>query len=250
MPEVGVAEQAGHGPDGVIRPSEDVVVTLPEAVILLDGATSPDPGRAGGPYAIALAAQLAGRLTAAAEVDLADHLAGAIRAVARHHGHTPGQSPSSTVALVRWDESGVEALVLGDSPVVAFHPDGSHTVVADHRLRDLRPLSGAQADELRNRDGGFWVAEALPAAARQAVRARWPRAEVTDVLLASDGVSCGVDDYGILTWPDALAMTRAGGTFAVLDAVRAAEDSDAGRTRWPRTKHHDDQSLAWIDFRA
>ena len=246
MPEVGVAEQAGVGVDGRARPSEDVVVVLPSAVILLDGATSAE--QPGGPYAVALAAQLAGRLTAAPEIDLADHLAGAIRAVARHHGYAPGAAPSSTVALARWDESVVEVLVLADSPVVAFHPDGSHTVVADNRLRDLRPIPRGRIGEYRNREGGFWVAEALPAAARQAVRRQWGVDEVTDLVVASDGVACGVDDYGVLTWPSVLDIAREAGPFAVLDAVRAAEDSDPHGVRWPRGKRHDDQALVWVDF--
>jgi hypothetical protein len=248
MPEVGVAEQAGVDAAGRMRPSEDVVVVLPSAVILLDGATSADwPA---GPYAIALAAQLAGRLTAAPEVSLVDHLSGAIRAVARHHGHTPGASPSSTVAIARWDDSTVEVLVLADSPVVVFHPGGEHTVVADTRLRDLRPIPAERVAALRNSEDGFWVAEALPSAAGRAVVRSWPRAEVTDLLVASDGVSCGVDEYGVLTWPSALDMVGTAGPFAVLDAVRAAEESDPDGERWPRGKRHDDQALAWVDFSA
>lgn len=241
-----MAEQAGVGPDGQARPSEDVVVVLPDAVVLLDGATSAT--HPPGPYVVALAAQLAGRLTAAPEIGLVEHLAGAIRAVARHHGHTPGASPSSTVAIARWDESTVEALVLGDSPVAAFHPDGTHTVVTDPRLRDLRPIPEGGVDALRNRDDGFWVAEALPAAARMAVHRGWTRAQVTDLLITSDGVSCGIDDYGVLTWPSAVDLARTAGPYAVLDAVRTAEDTDPHGLRWPRGKRHDDQALAWVDF--
>ncbi|GAA4421706.1 protein phosphatase 2C domain-containing protein [Actinokineospora soli] len=242
-----MAEQAGVGADGRARPSEDVVVVLPSAVVLLDGATSVE--HPAGPYAVALAAQLAGRLPAAPEIDLAEHLAGAIRAVARHHGHTPGASPSSTVAIARWDESTVDVLVLADSPVVAFHPDGSHTVVADHRLRDLRPIPPGRIGEYRNKEGGFWVAEAVPAAARHAVQRSWPIGEVTDLLVVSDGVACGVDEYGVLTWQSAVDLVRARGPFAVLDVVRSAEESDPHGLRWPRGKRHDDQALAWVDFR-
>lgn len=271
MPQVEVAEQAGVGLDGAERPSEDVVFVLPGAVLLLDGATStrPEPPT-GGDYALALAAQLAGRLTAAPELDLADLLAGAIRAVARHHGLTPGDSPSSTVAVVRWDESTVEGLVLADSPVVVFGAGGCE-VLADERLRALprggyrdRLGSGAgygpehvaavrasaeRVSALRNREGGFWVAEAVPAAARHAVRGRWPRAEVAAVLMASDGVSCGVDDYGLFPdWSAVRELAGAKGPRAVLDAVRAAEADDPDGARWPRAKVHDDQALVHIDF--
>ncbi|MGW5050954.1 protein phosphatase 2C domain-containing protein [Actinokineospora sp. NPDC004072] len=246
MPQVEVAEQAGVGADGRARPSEDVVVVLPSAVILLDGATSTT--HPGGPYAVALAAQLAGRLVAAPEVGLVEHLAGAIRAVARHHGYTPGDSPSSTVAIARWDSSSVEVLVLADSPVVVFHPDGRHTVVSDDRLRRLRPIAPERVGELRNREGGFWVAEAVPAAAREAVVGRWALSEVSDVVLASDGVSCGVDDYGVLDWGGVLEMARRGGLYSVLDVVRGAEEGDPDLVRWPRGKVHDDQALVWVNF--
>ncbi|HVK24925.1 MAG TPA: hypothetical protein VM677_26500 [Actinokineospora sp.] len=270
MPEFGIAEAPGMGLDGRERPSEDVVVALPDAAIVLDGASTLRTDLpSGGEYARELAAQLAGRLTAAPELDLVGHLAGAIRSVARHNGFTPGESPSSTVSIVRWDESTVEALVLCDSPVAAFLADAVE-VVADDRLRDLPRgpyrerlargegygpghyealrSSGDRFDRWRNVDGGFWVAEAVPAAARQAVRASWPRADVRSVLMATDGVSCGVDDYGIFTWESMRELAASAGPQAVLDAVRAAEKSDPDGSRWPRVKRHDDQALVYLDF--
>ncbi len=275
VPVVEVAERPGVGPDGRPRPSEDVVTVLPGAVVLLDGATTLRPGLAsGGWYASLLAGQLAGRLTGYPSMDLADLLAAAIRAVARDHDLVPGESPSSTVALVRWNAEVVEGLVLADSPVVVFTEDGAD-VLADDRIARLprrgpgyrgRLREGAGYDEshlvalrtsaasvgrLRNTEGGFWVAEADPDAAYEARRATWPRASVRQVLLASDGVSCGVDDYGIFPgWPAVLALAAERGADAVLDAVRRAEEADPDGTRWPRPKPHDDQALAVVDFTA
>ncbi len=264
-----MAEAPGLGLDGLPRPSEDVVVVLPEAVILLDGATSMRPDLpSGGAYANELAAQLAGRLTTAPELDLADLLAGAIRSVARGNGFTPGESPASTVAIVRWNAAEVEALVLADSPVVAFRPEPE--VVADLRLRNVPRgsyrdrlrggggystehlaalrASARKTSALRNQEGGYWVAEAVPAAAYHGIRASWPRESVSAVLMASDGVSCGVDDYGLFGWPEALALATSEGPRAVLEAVRAAERSDPDGARWPRPKPYDDQALALITF--
>ncbi len=262
-----MAEAAGVGLGGDARPSEDVVLVLPDAVVLLDGATSMrDDLPSGGAYAAELGAQVAARLSAAPELDLADLLAGAIRSVARGNGFTPGESPSSTVSIVRWNAAEVEALVLADSPVVAFLPEPD--VVEDQRLRmvprgsyrdRLKGGGGYSADHvaavrasarktaaLRNQEGGYWVAEAVPAAARHAVRRSWPRDTVHHILMASDGVSCGVDDYGVLTWSGVLTLARSKGPQAVLDAVRAAEESDPDGTRWPRPKPHDDQALVLI----
>ncbi|MBM7770549.1 hypothetical protein JOD54_000753 [Actinokineospora baliensis] len=269
MPKIAVAEAAGVGLGGEERPSEDVVLVVPEAVLLLDGATSMrDDLPSGGHYAGELAAQLAARLTAAPELDLADLLAGAIRSVARGNGYTPGDSPSSTVAIVRWDADVVEALVLADSPIVAFVPEPD--VVEDRRLRHvprgsyrdrLRGGGGYSADHvaavrasarktsaLRNQEGGYWVAEAVPAAARQAIRRSWPREAVRSVVMASDGVSCGVDDYGLFGWPEVLDLINEAGPMSVLDAVRDAELGDPQGTRWPRPKLHDDQALVAITF--
>lgn len=274
MPRVEVAEQPGVGLDGAQRPSEDVVIVLPNAVIVLDGATTLRRELpSGGWYAAELAGALAGRLSAAPDADLADLLAASIRALARQSGLIPGAAPSSTVAVLRWNDRLLEALVLGDTPVVAFG-NGGPQVLADNRLasiprcgdggyrarlRDgggygehhLEALrsSGSALDSWRNRDGGFWVAEADPDAAYEARRARWPLADVRAVLIATDGVSCGVDDYQIFPdWTAVLDLAVSRGAPAVLDMVRDAERSDPDGTRWPRPKPHDDQALVLLDF--
>ncbi|MGI6870438.1 hypothetical protein [Amycolatopsis sp. 3B14] len=242
-----VAERPGVGLDGRPRPTEDRVVVLDRAVAVLDGATSADPEQpSGGWYAERLAAQLERELPG----DLRPALARAIATVAREHGLRPGSSPSSTVAMLRWDDDRVDALVLADSPIVAFGQ--SADVLADDRLTTLRRAGRLRTQQavraLRNRPGGFWVAEADPSAADHALTRSWPRAALDAVLLATDGVSCGVDEYGLFTWPEALRLARARGVDAVLDSVRAAEDGDPDGTRWPRAKRHDDQALVLVEF--
>lgn len=273
MPRIEIAERDGVGLDGAERPSEDRVVVLPNAVVLLDGATALRPNSySGGWYAEQLSLEIAGRLRDVPTADLTALLADSIDAVAGQYGLVPGDSPSSTVAMLRWDESSVDALVLADSPIIARCADGSIRRLTDDRLAEmprgggyrerLRTGGGWGADHLtalregaaqvgvwRNRDGGFWVAEADPAAAHQAVRARWPRAELDVVLLASDGVSCGVDDYGVFPdWSAVFELVTDRGPVAALDAVRAAERGDPDGARWPRAKPHDDQSLVLVRF--
>ncbi len=254
MPEIVLAERAGVGADGADRPTEDHVVVLDSAVLLLDGATAPRPDLpAGGWYADLLARRLAEGLRAAPDADLAGTLADAIADVAGDHGLEPRHSPSSTVAMLRWQDERVDALVLADSPIVAFGGFGLD-VVSDDRLATLRDegklQTGADVRRRRNAEDGFWVAEADPAAAAHALRRSWPRAEVGAVLLASDGVSIGVDEYELFGWPEVLAMTKAAGPDAVLDAVRTAEKLDPDGERWPRAKRHDDQALVMVDFAA
>lgn len=273
-PRIEVAERPGLGLDGAVRPSEDVVVVLPNAVVLLDGATTLDPALpSGGWYASRLAGELSGRLVGYPDADVADLLAAAIKSVARDHGLIPGESPSSTVAVLRWNDRVVEGLVLADSPIVAFTADGPAPLV-DNRLASMprgagyrdRLAAGAGYDDdhlvalrdaatsmsrRRNTDDGFWVAEADPDAAHYAERATWPRAGLTTVLMASDGVSCGVDTYRVFPdWTAVRDLAAERGPEAVLDRVRAAENDDPHGTRWPRAKPHDDQALVVVDFTA
>ena len=274
MPRIEVAERPGVGLDGVVRPSEDVVAVLPNAVVLLDGATSLDPALpTGGWYASRLAGELSGRLVGYPDADLADLLAAAIKALARENGLVPGDSPSSTVALLRWNDTTVEGLVLADSPIIAFTDQGPVPLI-DSRLASL-PRGSGYRDRLaagagygedhlvalrtaatsmsrrRNTEDGFWVAEADPDAAHYAERASWPRNSLATVLMASDGVSCGVDTYGVFPdWAAVRDLAATKGPEAVLDQVRAAEYDDPDGTRWPRPKPHDDQALVVLDFQT
>jgi hypothetical protein len=270
-PSVEVAESAGVGIDGLDRPTEDRVIQLPHAVIVADGATSLRAGElSGGWYAERLCAALSGQLTERPDGDLRELLADAITAVVAEHGLVPGSAPSSTVAVLRWRAETVDALVLADSPVVVFTDQGAH-LLADDRLAGLvRPggyrvrlregggygpgheaalrESGAGARRLRNVEGGFWVAEADPAAAARARVATWPRDRVRTALLATDGVSCGVDDYHLFDWPQVLAHAMDTGPVTVLTMVHAAEIADPDGVRWPRPKRHDDKTLVLVRF--
>ena len=244
---------------------------LDNAVVVLDGATNLTPGApSGGWYAGVLADELARLLAAEPEKDLGDVLADGIRGVAAAHGLVPGASPSSTVAMARWTSDRVDALVLADSPVAAFGSGGVR-VLADERLRRLPRSRHTYHDKLRGGGGygdahldalragmsrsaayrntpdGFWVAEADPEAARHAGRATWDRGDTDALLLGTDGVSCGVDDYGLFDWAQALDLARETGPEAVLAVVREAEAGDPDGVRWPRPKRHDDQALVLVD---
>lgn len=259
-----VAERAAGS-----RPSQDRTVLLPTAAAVLDGASAPDPAdRDGGWYADQLAGQLAHRLTST--VDLVTVLADAIAAVASEHRLVPGRSPSSTVTLLRWDADTVEGLVLGDSPLVVV--TDTVEVVVDDRLAAvaprqrvayhdrlaagggyddghqdlLRALVGEQRRH-RNRPDGYWIAEAAPIAAAQALTRRWPAATVRAALLVSDGVSRGIG-RAVPDWPAALALIERAGPDALLDAIRAPERADPDGRRWPRAKPYDDQALIHVTW--
>ncbi|GGQ70233.1 protein phosphatase 2C domain-containing protein [Couchioplanes azureus] len=254
-----------RGPD---RPSEDRILTLPDAVVVLDGASEPDPSEHdGGWLADTLGHQLIEQLASASD-DLAEALAESIAIVAARYGLRPGSSPSTTVSIVRWDEDAVDVLVLGDSPVIAATYAEDVFQVRDDRLRQVATAQRtanasvgfgagdrdgwrrlvAQERAYRNRDGGYWIAEAVPDAAHHAERARWRRDELAAVLAMTDGVSAGVDRYRApQDWMTAVTIAR-DDPRRLIDLVHDTEKDDPDGVRWPRSKRHDDKALAVIDF--
>lgn len=255
MPSIEIAESPGVDKNGASRPTEDRVIALGNAVVLLDGATASHPGRPSPAwYADTLAHRIACGLRADPDAPLADVLGAAIEWIRDEHRLTPRRAPSSTVAITRWTADRLDSLVLADSPIAVFGPSTMDTyeVLADDRLAVLRDAGRlptvAAVDELRNTEGGFWVAEADPSAARHALVDSRPLDSVGAVALASDGVSAGVDDYGLFDWRELRESATKNGADAVLRAIRRAERGDPDRTRWPRGKVHDDQALAIVDF--
>jgi hypothetical protein len=248
------------------RPTEDRIFTTDRAVIVLDGASQPDPTPLdGGWLADQLGGTLAQRLTAEPDVELAQVLEDSIRHVAGRYQLRPGKSPSTTVAIVRWDAETVDALVLCDSTVVALDELGRVHQVRDDRLatasRSLRRTAPVLSEDIegwrafvagqrraRNRVGGYWVAEAVPEAASHAMSASWPIDELTIVMAMTDGVSKGVDCYQVPPDWTAAAELATDDPRRLVDAVHAAEEGDPAGERWSRSKRHDDKALAVIRF--
>lgn len=268
----GLTVSAAQRP-GSAGSNQDRIFLLPDAVILLDGASAwpPQPEeRDGGWYANELGLTISAELSQRPEQDLAAALEASIGLISRCNDLVPGHSPSSTVAMARWSEESVDVLVLGDSPVVLFPDDGAPYVVADerqsrvaldqHAVYRAHLESGAGFDDLlrglladlqveqrrwRNSPSGFWIAEADPAAAREAVVATLPTTDVS-ALLMSDGVSVGVTEYGTpASWVDAREIVVRRGPAALLDLVHSLEAGDPEGRRWPRPKRHDDKAVAF-----
>ncbi|WP_328475815.1 protein phosphatase 2C domain-containing protein [Actinoplanes sp. NBC_00393] len=263
--------ETGHRSGSAGTPTQDRIVVLDDAVIVLDGASSWVPEeRDGGWYADQLAAELARCLRRPDDLPLTAHLADAIRAVVARTQLMPGDAPSSTVLICRWTEETIEVLTLGDSTAIVYTRDQRAHRVYDDRLdpiaasqraalqarcptgdeltRLMIELQAAQR-ALRNRPGGYWIAEADPAAAHEAVVRSWPRAEVDAVLLMTDGVADVVDRYavnGFPHWYGIFELVAAEGVQALADHVHGVEETDSDRSRWPRSKVHDDKAAALI----
>lgn len=264
-PHVTVA--AGTLPGG--STNQDRYFVSDSFVFVLDGASSPDPQAIdGGTYADLLLRALSRQLFAGPDIGLSQALGHAIADVARGRSLQPGESPSSAVAILRWSDSHAEGLVLGDSPIIAQTTTGELDELRDNRLAGIAPEDRtAYQDSLRsgggygeahrqrlrrlvaaqrakrNQPDGYWIAEAQPEAAGHALRKRWRLSEVQAILIATDGVSCGIERLGVpSTWQDAFRIVTNHDVDTLLHLIRDAESTDPDGRRWPRSKVHDDKT--------
>jgi len=249
--------------------SEDKLMITGTAVIMLDGASAFRPVPvAAAVYAEALGRSLRDSLTASPDGDLCGILGEAISRTARELRLTPGDSPSSTVAIIRQAGPDVDVLVLGDGLVVLpdvmltddrinrldLHPRRAYrsrlaagSGYDEENLRLLKQLQGQQA-ERRNREGGYWIAEADPQAAQHALVSRRSAETTPWAVLSTDGAYKTMAHLGLDDWAG-LVGASSGDLEAILRRCQAWEESeDPGGQELPRAKRHDDKSIAVAIF--
>ncbi len=261
---------------GSDKANEDFVGGADEVAVLLDGAGGPAelPNGCvhGTPWYVRnLGLQLLTHLSVEPEAPLAELLAQSIALVAAMHGDTcdlehPG-SPSSTVAALRARDTDVDYLVLSDAVVVLDLEEGVRAftdrridqlgATIRERMRHLPTGSTAHQEQRlqlveeqrhwRNRQGGHWVAAALPDAAYQAITGRVPKDRLHQAALLSDGAGRYVE-FELGSWEMLIQFLNESGPAALIDRVRQAEHSDPWGERWPRTKRHDDASALLASF--
>ncbi|MBS2532706.1 protein phosphatase 2C domain-containing protein [Catenulispora sp. NF23] len=235
--------------------NEDTVTAGADFALVLDGATAEPDTDSGCRHGVRwFATQLAGRLAARLAVDacaahpLTDVLHDAIDAVGRSHSDSCDLrnlcSPSSTVVLVRHRQDHTDCLVLGDSPLVIARRDGAVFPLMDDRLsRFSGPWS--QLRYTRNAPGGFWIAGNNPEAARHALVATVPTADLAALALLTDGATRLVERYG-WSWRDLMTLLRRDGPAELINQTRAAErQTPAGRFVG---KRHDDATAVLCHF--
>ncbi|WP_405149937.1 protein phosphatase 2C domain-containing protein [Nocardia salmonicida] len=245
------------------------MVVTDDAVIVLDGATAHDRSMpSAGEYVDNLAAELARGIGDASP--LVEILERAIAKTAGALAIAPGLAPSSTVALVRVESDVVDALILGDSSVVFGLSSGQVMPYTDDRLsrlglpeadlyrrflaagwgytaRHAKILSELQIAERarRNRPDGYWIAEAEPSAAKHALHVRFPRDDLSWIVVATDGAFDLLPVLG-LTWPEVAQMATPQ-LGALLDRIHTWEaEIDPDGQALPRAKRHDDKTVVAI----
>lgn len=252
---------------GAKGPGQDRFATTPNGLVVLDGATAIAPGvPPAEQYVDALLDALQDGLSSTD--DLQTVIAKAIAAVSDKLDLTPGDGPSSTIALLRWADSAVDAAVLGDSTIVLGTQDGREVRLCDDRLEAIAPAQrqtyrerlerGSGFDEIhrrilveiqneerraRNTDYGYWIAEAASEAGHHATARRFAVDDLRWAVLATDGAQRAIDHLH-LPWPDIVAR-RDDELLALLHDLQrweAQEDPDGQRLQ--RAKRHDDKTVA------
>ena len=250
----------------------------PSVAVVLDGLSAPAALGTGcvhgTPWFVAeLGTRVMSAATTARDEPLKDLVAGAIMRMADSHAHTcdlehPG-TPSSSLAVLREQDQRVEYLLLFDSVILLDGPSGL-TVLTDRRIdafaqrehlatraqpigspahqHRVQDLVAAQRRH-RNQSGGYWVAGAKSAAAYEAVTGSRPLDQVSRAALLTDGVSCLVDLYAVVDWPELLDSMQQHGPGHVISRVREVEDADPTGARWPRYKRSDDATAAFCLLR-
>lgn len=246
---------------------DDRAFVTSNAVIVLDGASAYAARDVpASTYAEHLGSTLA-RLVDGNDGPLTALLADAIETTAAALDLTPGgRAPSSTVAVVRWrEDASIDVLVLGDSQVVI-----PGEIVRDDRLGPLanaermayrsrlksghgydeghrRILAALQAEQLRYRNvpGGYWIAEAEPAAAEQALVRHLSPDEAPWCVLATDGAYKPMEHLGLDDWR-AVAAGDSADLTALLRRCQDWESTDERGQQLPRAKRHDDKTVVVV----
>ncbi|MET9351253.1 MULTISPECIES: protein phosphatase 2C domain-containing protein [Streptomyces] len=255
------------------RTNEDFATWDDRVVVVVDGAGMPDSLTPPCIHGVAWFARTLGtalRIAAGGRGTLRDALAEAIESTADAHRGTCSvddpMSPSATLAALRVRNDVLEWLVLGDCTLV-LDRGGAVEAISDARLatvarseraamksappgsveRQLLHACLVQAERaLRNRPGGYWVAAADPGAAGAALTGSNPTSAATRAALLTDGAARLVTGFGLATWPTCLDILEREGPGGLIGRVRDAEYADPNLSRWPRSKPHDDATVAFV----
>jgi hypothetical protein len=251
--------------------NEDWCAATSDLLVVLDGATvRTDTGcHHGIPW---YTRKLGAGIIAAAAVrstTLAAALSAAIAGVRELHPECnldhPG-TPSAGVGIVRWNETTLQYLVLGDVSVVI--DTGIEVVeVSDQRVSQTASAERAEADRhligtpekaaalvdmkhaelaARNVDGGYWIAAADPNAADHALYGELPRFTVRRLAVLSDGAARAVAAFDLFTsWSAALDAIEEHGPEEFIKLVRRTEMADPLGAHHPRNKASDDATVVY-----
>ena len=179
----------------------------------------------------------------------------------------PGDSPSSTVSIVRVGPELVDVFVLGDSPVIVGFRDGTQQRICDDRLAQLnfpardayrarlaaghgyddehhRLLAELQQQQraVRNKLGGYWIAEATPEAANEGIKFRAAWREIIWCIIGTDGTEKPLRGAALTDW-SSITSSSVPDLRSLLQRLHRWEASTASTATRLGAKTHDDKSV-------
>lgn len=247
--------------------NEDYVVSGPDWVAILDGATPRIDTNSGCVHDVSwlvrnLGIAFATYISADSANTLADSLRNSIQHVRDMHSDTCDlnnpDSPSATFAAIKVrvqaPEPTLDYLVLGDSPIAIEHTDGTITAISDQRSGLLSSYTTEAVRAARNQPNGFWIASTVARAADEALAGGMPIAGMRRTTLMTDGVTRYFERLGMGGISNLLQDLNATGPWAVIKRIRKAEEEllpgESTEPNGRRVKRHDDATAVVVDWKG
>lgn len=249
--------------------NDDRVFVTDNAVVVMDGASAFVPCSVNtGTYVDTLGGAIVHELGDRA-IDLRTVVRNAITTAVDKLDLVPGQSPSSTVSIVRVGSKTVDAFVLGDTTIILGFNDGTRQRITDDRIHQIRTpardsyrarlaagygyddehrrlLAELQRQQrsFRNVEGGYWIAEADPKAANQAIVTEFITDSFAWAVLCTDGAKRLLGHLNLADWRTNASLDSAdlSGLLDRCQQWEALHDPEAHELA--RAKRHDDKTIA------
>lgn len=271
-------------PGGEIN--EDLVRFYEDAAVVLDGATGltehtiTDAQSDGRWYVETLAEELSSRIDS--DETLADIAAAAVTTVADRYDDypkseivEPHEEPSAAGAILRWNQSEVEYLVLGDCSIVFETDDGTRAILGegprelDKKVVDKMVAIREASDEevsyesvrnevhpmivdhrkQKNNSGGYWTFGLDSEAVEHANIGHVSTESIEYVYAFTDGFEPVCTTYDAFAdWSTLGTYLQANGLSRATQILRAFELSDPECREYPRLKPSDDVGIATLNF--
>ena len=118
----------------------------------------------------------------------------------------------------------------------------------DSEHRELLSELQRHQSKARNVSDGYWIAEAEPIAATHALTRSYPLDQIEWCILSTDGAHRPTEYLGI-DWYDVAKLDNDGLYRLLMDLHRWEAEADPHGQRLPRSKRHDDKTLAVVRCR-
>ncbi|MBP1924413.1 hypothetical protein J2Z76_000266 [Sedimentibacter acidaminivorans] len=180
--------------------------------------------------------------------------------------------PSSSIAVLKWHDNGIEYFSLGDSPILIQKKDSMEEItdkkvsVLDQKVYDAinqtileHNISAWEAKSfvlpmirnhrmLLNTEKGYWILGFDIRAVNKASQGILEISEPMKILMASDGFSALVDKYHVIEKENFILQVEEKGIPLLYENLRNIENLDKEGIKYPRFKKSDDASAVYFEI--